>query len=198
MYVKHSNGIQTSITQIKRSHPNVSFGRNPTPEALQELGYTKLKMVPRPSYDPKTQRVVRKANVLIDDVWNQSWEIQDLTQEEIEEIEEQNKQNILEMIAARRYEEETKGIVLNGAEIKTDHQSQMKVIGAALSVNMDPSKTYQWKAANGFIELDATTVLAIANAVDSHVQACFERESQLVEAVNNGTYEEEMLDQGWP
>ncbi len=46
--------------------------------------------------------------------------------------------------------------------------------------------------------LNAEQILAMAQAIRSHVQACFDREADLLDAINAGTYETEMIDTGWP
>lgn len=37
----------------------------------------------------------------------------------------------------------------------------------------------------------------MAQAIRSHVQACFDREADLLDALDAGTYDTEMLDTGW-
>lgn len=105
-------------------------------------------------------------------------------------------------LAAVRYERETGGIVLNGAAIATDRQSQGLVNGALALVTADPSKTIDWKAAGGWIRLDAQIIQAVAFAVGSHVQACFSRERELAEQIEAAA-DLEALDAvdiaaGWP
>lgn len=104
----------------------------------------------------------------------------------------------LEAIAARRYEEETKGITVNGIRIDTGRDSQALITGAALAAMLDSAYTCRWKTASGFIELNAQQLLAIATAIRAHVQACFDQEAELTDAVEKGIYQDSMLDQGWP
>lgn len=102
------------------------------------------------------------------------------------------------LIAARRYEAEVGGIEIAGMHVDTDDRSKLLINGAALEAMIDPAYTMQWKTPAGFVELDAAQVLGVARAVRAHVQACFDREAELLEALEAGTFTPEMLDQGWP
>ena len=101
-------------------------------------------------------------------------------------------------IAARRYEAEVGGITVSGAPIGTDDRSKLLINGAALEATIDPSYVMQWKTPGGFIELTAPQVIGIARAVRAHVQACFDREAELLAALDAGTLTPAMLEQGWP
>jgi len=103
-----------------------------------------------------------------------------------------------ETIAARRYEAEVGGITLDGLQINTDDRSKVLINGAALEATIDPEYVMQWKSGDGFVQLTGAQVIGIARAVRAHVQACFDREAELVEALNAGTYSDDMLEQGWP
>lgn len=101
-------------------------------------------------------------------------------------------------IAERRYQAETAGITVNGMALPTDRDSQALVTGAALAAVIDPNYTCQWKTAEGFVDMSAQQIIALASAMRAHVQACFDREAALLAAVDAGTYSGEQLDQGWP
>lgn len=102
------------------------------------------------------------------------------------------------LIADRRYQAETAGITVNGMHLPTDRDSQALVTGAALAAVIDSNYRCQWKTAEGFIELDAQQIIAIASAMRAHVQACFDREAKLLAMLEAGTYTDVLLDQGWP
>lgn len=101
-------------------------------------------------------------------------------------------------IAARRYQAETAGITVNGMPLDTGRDSQALVTGAALAAVIDPNYTCQWKTADGFVDLAAQQIIALASAMRAHVQACFDREAALLDALAAGTYTDAQLDQGWP
>ncbi|VVO43126.1 hypothetical protein PS723_06123 [Pseudomonas fluorescens] len=54
------------------------------------------------------------------------------------------------------------------------------------------------QTSEGFVDLPAAQVLAIADAVSEHVQLCFDREDALLGAVADGSITAEMLEEGWP
>lgn len=101
-------------------------------------------------------------------------------------------------IAARRYQAEIAGITLLEMPLATDRDSQGLINGAALSAYTDPSYVCRWKTSAGYVTLDAATLKAVAKAIRDHVQACFDREDELTKAVEDGTYTDAMLEEGWP
>lgn len=103
-----------------------------------------------------------------------------------------------ERAAARRYDEEIKGITISNMEISTDRTSQALLTGAVTAAQLDPNLTAKWKLKNGHVTLDKTQLDTIAMAVRNHVQACFDREIEIIEAIDAGTFTDAMLDEGWP
>lgn len=101
-------------------------------------------------------------------------------------------------ITAQRYARETQGITVDGQHIATDRQSAAILTGVALSAFMDPNYTCRWKCANSWITLTAPQILAAAAALRTHVQACFDREEELLTALSGGTFNPSQLDEGWP
>ncbi|MCP8463090.1 DUF4376 domain-containing protein [Pseudomonas sp. ZM23] len=101
-------------------------------------------------------------------------------------------------IATRRYQAEISGITTNGMALPTDRDSQALVNGAALAAVVDPAYRCQWKTLDGFIDLQAPQILEMAAAVRLHVQTCFDREAELLDHLEKGTFTEDMLDHGWP
>ncbi|WFU07633.1 DUF4376 domain-containing protein [Rhizobium sp. CB3090] len=89
--------------------------------------------------------------------------------------------------ATKRYAVETGGIVFDGMTVSTDRQSQALIIGAYAYVQANPSVTVNFKTANGFVNLTAEQVTAVANAVGAHVQASFAAEDAVVKAITAGT-----------
>lgn len=101
-------------------------------------------------------------------------------------------------IAAQRYKEEVRGIVIDGRPIDTQRDSQGLITGAAVQAMLDPGCSLRWKTSAGFVDLNAQQIIAVASAVRAHVQACFDREADLLEAFNNGAITMQMLSVGWP
>lgn len=82
-------------------------------------------------------------------------------------------------LAEARWLAEVSGV--NG--IRTDRESQAMITGAALAAIRDETYSCRWKTEGGFVELTAPQILAIADAVRSHVQACFDLEADLLALV---------------
>lgn len=101
-------------------------------------------------------------------------------------------------IAARRWQAEVAGIEIGGMHIDTDDRSKTLITGSAIKAMRDPEYSLNWKTPDGFIQIPASQVLAMADAVSDHVQACFDREADLLDALANGTFTDAMLEEGWP
>lgn len=102
-------------------------------------------------------------------------------------------------IAARRYQVQIAGTTLDGMPVNTSTDSQALITGAALAAVLDSSYVCRWKMADGSrVELDAKMIIAVASAVRDHIQACYDREDEMLTAVADGTFTEAMLDEGWP
>jgi hypothetical protein len=94
------------------------------------------------------------------------------------------KSDKLAVLAAKRWEVETGGIEIAGLQVKTDEDTQRKITGAYVRATRDPEFTVRWKIGPAsFVTLDAQTIVAIGDAVTAHIQAAFNRESELVDAV---------------
>jgi len=79
------------------------------------------------------------------------------------------------------------GTLVNGILIATDDLSQQRITGAALAATVDNTTTVKWKLPDDtFVTLDATQIIGIAQAVRAHVQACFDREAELLAALEAG------------
>lgn len=102
------------------------------------------------------------------------------------------------VVAARRYAAETSGINVSGIHIDTGRDSQALITGAALNAVIDPAYICNWKTPSGFVQLDAQSLLGVATTLRAHVQACFDREADLLAALADGSFSESMLEEGWP
>jgi len=94
------------------------------------------------------------------------------------------REEALSALKARRDEAMCAGIEVNGVPVQTDDLSQQRLTAAALAAQLDPESTVRWKTAGGaFVVLSAAQIVAIALAVRSHVQRCFDREAELKAAI---------------
>lgn len=90
--------------------------------------------------------------------------------------------------ADKRWRVETGGIVVSGVSVATDDHSKMMIMGARIKADRDAAFTTQWKVASGdFVTIDAATIIAISDAVLSHVDACFAAEALVLEQITAGT-----------
>lgn len=87
-------------------------------------------------------------------------------------------------ITQTRYDKETGGLTVDGVTIATDRESQSLLTGAALAATRDSGYACQWKTPNGFVQLDAATIIKIADAVRAHVQCCFDKEAELLSEID--------------
>ena len=102
------------------------------------------------------------------------------------------------LIAARRFQAETGGVIVEGIQVNTERDSQSLLTGAAFAASLDPGYHIKWKAATGFVDLTGEQIIGIASQVRAFVQACFNREAELLGAVADGSITAEILEEGWP
>lgn len=108
-------------------------------------------------------------------------------------------------VAARRYQAEISGITWQGYGIATDRESQQKMSDERNAVK-DGLRTdgKGWKCldlASGetvFRPTSNAEILDLTAAAYHHVSACFDREGELLGAIELGTYADSMLNEGWP
>lgn len=99
----------------------------------------------------------------------------DLTQEEINarnlEVAESDAKTITDHIKLYRRSKVDGGITVNSVAVRTDLESRNALLGA-----VQLNQSINWKTDNGFVELTAEQLSAIATAVGLHVQKCFDAE----------------------
>lgn len=100
-------------------------------------------------------------------------------------------------IKERRDKALVAGTTVNGVTVATDNVSQQRITGVALAATVDASITVRWKLPDStFVTLTAAQIIDIAQGVRKHVQACFDREAELLAALEAGqSYD---IDAGWP
>ena len=99
-------------------------------------------------------------------------------------------------LASRRWQAETGGMTFNGAPVATDDRSKALIYGTR-------GRSVKFKTASGqFVPLSASETEALADAVADHVQACFDHEAVLLDAINAAETVEELeavdISSGWP
>ncbi|WP_176477896.1 DUF4376 domain-containing protein [Mesorhizobium sp. WSM3862] len=110
----------------------------------------------------------------------------------------------LAALTDKRWQVETGGIVVGGAPVRTDANSQAKITGAVALFQNDPElETIDWEAQpNVWVTLDAPTMQAIGIAVGRHVQGCFSRAKalsvEIMAAADLAGLDAIDLESGWP
>lgn len=95
------------------------------------------------------------------------------------------KRDKLAELAAWRYAKEVGGINVAGAKVKTDRESQATLTGAFISLSQGLLQSVDWKLDNGqWATLTLAEITPIAQAVVSHVQACFTAEKLMAAEIN--------------
>ena len=198
MFVKVTNGTidqyPYTVGDLRRDNPNVSFPKQVPEATMAEYGMFPVGYAAAPDYNPDTHRI-QNSNMpeLVDGKWTLTKTVVALTAEQLEDRKAQKRVQIKQ----RRDQAIVAGTTINGMAIATDDLSQQRITGAALAATIDNTTTVQWKLDdNTFVVLDATTVVLIAQAVRAHVQACFDREAELLAALNAG--ESYDIEVGWP
>lgn len=97
------------------------------------------------------------------------------------------KQRKKDQVAAIRWEKERAGTSFNSLPIPTDEVTQTKILGAALAATIDSNYTVKWKTPNGFIDLNATMILVLAQTIRTHIQLCFDKEAELTNMIDQAT-----------
>jgi hypothetical protein len=126
--------------------------------------------------------------------WYMGWAVRDKTPEDLSA----DRELMAARIAERRWTAEVEGITVSGMRVETDDRAKLLINGAAVEAMIDPDYVMSWRTADGFVELTGAQVIAIARAVRSHVQACFDREAELIALVESGKMTDHALDEGWP
>lgn len=107
------------------------------------------------------------------------------------------KEAAMEQIRLRRDRAIATGICVAGIPVPTDEKTQGRIMGAAVAAMLDPAYEVLWKADDGvFVRLSSSEVIGIASQVRAHVQACFDREAELRQAIADDEAPDAEL--GWP
>lgn len=100
--------------------------------------------------------------------------------------ESEQREKIARDIAWVRFYKETEGITVNGLQIPTDRNTQQVLTAMYVKAIANTEYSVQFKTGGGFVTLSAADVIALGDAVHAHVQAAFNRESELLEQLYNG------------
>ena len=158
---------------------NVEY--NNAVQILKQTDYIALKLAE--GADPLQYAEVLKLRQACRDKINE-WNGEDFVAPTFEDLRDRKYREI----AQARYNAEIAGV--NG--IKTDRESQALITGAALKAIQDPNHSCNWKGIDGFVTLTAPQIIAIADAIRAHVQACFDHEAELLPLIASAETEAEL------
>jgi hypothetical protein len=84
MYITVANGVpkKTTINDLRKQNPDVSFPRNPSRELLEEHGVYLVETDDRPEYDRDRESVRLSDPKLIDGVWRRVWTVESVNIED--------------------------------------------------------------------------------------------------------------------
>ena len=181
MYAQIKNGSMLTFDALPF---RVTLADGSTRTSLSELSASQLAEIgvypvvgTAPEYDASTQRLVGPSLALDGDHVDATWTVESLSAEEIATILAGAKAAKKDEIAAARYAAEIAGVTVGGVVVRTDRESQALITGAALKAVQDGTYSCTWKAESGFVTLNAGTIIAVADAVRTHVQGCFDAEA---------------------
>lgn len=101
----------------------------------------------------------------------------------------------------QRWQHETGGILINGVRVGTGLDDQNRLSGVLSAIQLGGLDSVDFKAQNGWVELTAGELQAIALAISAHVQACFTAERvhhQAIEQLADADLATYDVTQGWP
>ncbi|MDO8840673.1 MAG: DUF4376 domain-containing protein [Parvibaculum sp.] len=182
--VRREDGVRDDRPLLWRT----DSGERPTDEYLAEVGYAGLIETPAPAHDPLTHRAVKRPWQIDGAEIVEAWDVVALNSQEQADALAAHKEMLAAHAADTRWQVECGGLEAGGVQIATDDRSKMMIGFAQARALANPAYMTGWKGADGaFVMLDASVVIAIANAVAAHVEACFALEATVLAAIAAGT-----------
>lgn len=178
--------------------------RSHKPDVLAGLGYKPLEWS-QLVVDWETQTTGDVSYVDVGDRIVGTVQVVDLTPEQIAAREmsfvNAARVDMLAELADKRWRVEVGGTTVGGVHVLTDRDTQAKLVAARIMAKEDPTYTVNWKSADGFVVMDAATIIAVADGVRAHVQAAFDREAALTAQIMAATTRQELssidISTGW-
>ncbi|NFV79986.1 DUF4376 domain-containing protein [Magnetospirillum aberrantis] len=104
-----------------------------------------------------------------------------VTPRPLEQVKEMSKAKVAEY----RYGIETGGLTVAGVAIPTDDRTKVLLNGAySRAIAGDPSAVRKFKTPSGFLDATNEQIIAMAEAIADHVQACFNAEAAHCAAID--------------
>lgn len=135
---------------------------------LEAAGLFKITIAPRPV--ERVHKVITAGSIIEQNGRPvRDWIVEDLPVADV-------RAELHKSLAAYRWETETGGVDLAGSQIETTREAQAQISSTYSALKDGLVATVEWKAATGWLVLDLVDFTPIAQAVATHVQACFSAE----------------------
>jgi hypothetical protein len=96
-----------------------------------------------------------------------------------------------DFLAKYRYEKEVAGIVFGGVMVSTARgEDRQNYFAARTLAKENEEYEVDFKTPSGFIKLNASQIIALADAVAAHVQKCFSAEALILQNIEGLSAEE--------
>lgn len=183
MLIVNKETLELYEAESLRSHPDYRHiifdftNSESVSEVLDGLGLSVLNMPNQPVFDSRYQAISVGNVIESDGVYSGSWVLSDI---------DLTKEQRAELIADKRYQVETGGVEVAGYQIPTDRHTQQVLTAMYVKAKEDSEYTKRFKTSFGFLTLTAEQIIQIADSVHAHVQAAFDREDELLTAIDNG------------
>ena len=152
-----------SFNWLKRNNPNTSMR-----DGLTEiLNYHIITKTGQPDFDSNTQRCVEIAPV----DYVQTWEVQPLSQQEINDRLVSAKEKKLDELSTLALEKEEADIDINGTIISAKREDQFRMTQALSLMSRKSTATKIFKAKNGWGEVNKATLEAMQDALEAQIDA---------------------------
>ena len=103
------------------------------------------------------------------------------------------KEVLCNRVGTKRKEVEVAGCLLGdeaGTRLHTDREAQSMLNNIVIVFQREPTRVINYKAANGWLTLDASNIEDLVVAMTSHVEDCFNREKEICDLINSAENEE--------
>lgn len=109
------------------------------------------------------------------------------------------RQQLRDKVAYRRWQHEIQGISINDLHIGTSDREKALLASKVVTAMNKPGASHKWKTAQGWVTLTSDVMIQLGLTVENFVQKCFDREGELVEAINLADDLSTIdLESGWP
>jgi hypothetical protein len=94
---------------------------------------------------------------------------------------------LLAYSASVRYNYEVAGTTSGSQQLRTDRVSRTALNQTLVYLNANPTLTVNWKTLTGFVAWTQTLTTTYAEAVNKHVQSCYDVETSTDSSITGGT-----------